>query len=98
MLEVVGTKNHTVIKAFGGLVIFRAIAAGTLPTIARKYNLRPYSGNIFLVMFTEFFNIATMIFTAYVRDDSKTNVQNKESLPLCKKNRVRNILAIYPLD
>ena len=61
-------------------------------------NLRPYLGNIFLVMFTEFFNIATMIFTAYVRDDSKTNVQNKESLPQCKKNRVRNILAIYPLD
>ena len=55
-------------------------------------------GNIFLVMFTEFFNIATMIFTAYVRDDSKTNVQNKENLPQCKKNRVRNILAIYPLD
>ena len=61
-------------------------------------NLRPYLGNIFLVMFTEFFNIATMIFTAYVRDDSKTNVQIKESLPQCKKNRVRNILAIYPLD
>ena len=55
-------------------------------------------GNIFLVMFTEFFNIATMIFTAYVRDDRKTNVQNKENLPQCKKNRVRNILAIYPLD
>ena len=61
-------------------------------------NLRPYLGNIFLVMFTEFFDIATMIFTAYVRDDSKTNVQNKENLPQCKKNRVRNILAIYPLD
>ena len=62
------------------------------------YNLRPYLGNIFIVMFTEFFNIATMIFTAYVRNDSKTNVQIKGSLPQCKKNKVRNILAIYPLD
>ena len=52
-------------------------------------NLRPYLGNIFLVIFTECFNFATMIFTAYMRDDSKTNVQITENLPQCKKNRVR---------
>ena len=61
-------------------------------------NLRPYLGNIFILMFTDFFlNIATMIFTAYARNNSKTSVQNKESLPQCKKNRVRIILAIYTL-
>ena len=63
-----------------------------------KINLRPYLGNIFLVIFTEFFNIATMIFTAYMWDDSKINVQVTEYLPQCKKNRVRYIQAIYPLD
>ena len=65
-----------------------------------EFNLRPYLGNIFLLLFTEIFfliYIATISFTAYARDNSKklekASVQNKEILPQGKKSRV--IYTLY---
>ena len=44
-------------------------------------NLCPYLGNMYISLnYTEYFKFATKVFTAYMKDDSKTNIQITEKL------------------